>query len=274
MTGYLIKIDKNYFFTKNFVFGRFSILEKIPKFHFRKFICIQNYKKNEDQTGNELSCPCNSTNSNCFTIPMPPDEKLMTSRTCLDFTRSSATFPTLDCSVTPAKNFREQLNLISSYFDGTQIYGDSLEKSKTLRAFTGGLLKTSDGVLSNRPYLPKSSNEQCSQAKTTCFLAGETRTSENLGLTGVHTLFMREHNRIASALSLLNPTWSDETLYYETRRILIAVYQHIIYNEWIPATIGKAVADLRVQPINRYYFGYDSSVNFEIFLLDYFKYFI
>jgi peroxidase len=79
---------------------------------------------------------------------------------------------------------------------------------------------------------------------------------------------MREHNRIASALSLLNPTWSDETLYYETRRILIAVYQHIIYNEWIPATIGKAVADLRVQPINRYYTGYDSSVNFEIFLLD------
>ena len=91
---------------------------------------------------------------------------------------------------------------------------------------------------------------------------------ENLGLTGMHTLFMREHNRIASSLSILNPTWSDEIRYYETRRILIAVYQHIIYNEWIPATIGKAVgADLRVQPINRFYTGYDSSVNFEILIL-------
>ena len=186
----------------------------------------------------------------------------MSSSKCLNFTRSSPTFPTLDCSLA-SKNYREQLNLISSFFDGTQIYGDSLEKSKSLRSFIGGQLKTSDGVLSNRPYLPKSINEQCSTANTTtCFLAGETRTSENLGLTSIHTLFMREHNRIALALSNLNPTWTDETIFYETRRILVAIYQHIIYNEWIPATIGKAViSDLRVQPINRYYFGYDSSVN-------------
>ena len=186
----------------------------------------------------------------------------MANRQCLNFPRSSATFPTLDCSLV-TKNYREQLNLLSSYFDGTQIYGDSLEKSKSLRSFLKGQLKTSDGILNNRPYLPKSTSEQCSsRVNTTCFMAGESRTSENLGLTGVHTLFMRAHNRIASQLASLNPAWSDETLYQETRRILLAVYQHIIYTEWIPATIGNGVdLELKVQPLNRYYTGYNPTVS-------------
>jgi len=32
-------------------------------------------------------------------------------------------------------------------------------------------------------------------------MAGEYRTSENLGLVGMQTLFNREHNRIATALA-------------------------------------------------------------------------
>ena len=40
-------------------------------------------------------------------------------------------------------------------------------------------------------------------------------------------------------LSTINPTWSDDTLFYETRRIIQAVYQHISYSDWIPATVGR-----------------------------------
>ena len=110
------------------------------------------------------------------------------------------------------------------------------------------------------------SNDTCSTSSTAkykCFYAGEHRTSENLGLVGMQTLFNREHNRIAAQLSLINPLWNDETLYQETRRIVIAQLQHIAYNEFIPELVGN----LSLKPLKtrEYYTGYDSNISPQLY---------
>jgi len=183
-------------------------------------------------------------------------------------TRSSATFPDFSCT----SSYREQLNLLSAFIDGSAIYGIDSTRAIELRTFSGGLLKTSPGIsgtttlvpgetLTPRSYLPLS-NDTCSTSSADgykCFYAGEHRTSENLGLVGIQTLFNREHNRVAAQLALVNPKWNDETLYQEARRIVIAQLQHITYNEFVPELIG----DQSLKPLATasYFTGYNPSAS-------------
>lgn len=79
----------------------------------------------------------------------------------------------------------------------------------------------------------------------------------------MHTLMAREHNRLASGLSEVNPHWDDETLFQEARRINIATIQHITYNEFLPIVLGKEVMEkfgLLTQK-EGYWDGYDATVN-------------
>lgn len=71
-----------------------------------------------------------------------------------------------------------------------------------------------------------------------CFLAGDLRANEQLGLLSMHTMFLREHNRIARELAELNPHWDGDMIYHETRKILGAIMQHITYQHWLPKIIG------------------------------------
>jgi peroxidase len=63
-------------------------------------------------------------------------------------------------------------------------------------------------------------------------------------LTVMHTIWLREHNRIAENLVRVVPGQTDEFYYQHARRIVIAEMQHIIYNEYLPVMIGISIIDV------------------------------
>lgn len=71
-----------------------------------------------------------------------------------------------------------------------------------------------------------------------CFIAGDERVNEQIHLTVLHTLYVRDHNRIAIELGRLNPHWDDERIYQEVRHIVAASVQHITLNEFLPLLLG------------------------------------
>ena len=79
---------------------------------------------------------------------------------------------------------------------------------------------------------------RCASHPDDCFISGDHRVSENIGLAFEHLVWTREHNRVAAALAARHPDYDDERLYQEARRVVVAEYQHIVYNEWLPAILG------------------------------------
>lgn len=155
---------------------------------------------------------------------------------------------------TSIENPRQQINSLTAFIDGSQIYGVDIERANALREFIGGRLKVSDGN-----FLPfntngfDNANDAHQVEDTKLFLAGDVRANENPELISLHTLFVREHNRIADEAAKRHPDWVDEQLYQHARRIVIAELQIITYQEFLPAIMGEDLLPA--------YHGYDSSIN-------------
>ena len=82
-------------------------------------------------------------------------------------------------------------------------------------------------------------------------ILGDFRVNEHHALLSMHTIWMREHNRVAKELKKFNPRWNDEKLYQEARRIVVAEYQHIIYTEWLPHILGiETMNNFGITPIS------------------------
>lgn len=56
----------------------------------------------------------------------------------------------------------------------------------------------------------------------------------------MHTLWLREHNRVANKIyEIFGASKSDEFYYQEARRIVIGEFQRIVYEEYLPVLIGN-----------------------------------
>ena len=64
--------------------------------------------------------------------------------------------------------------------------------------------------------------------------AGDVRALEMPGLASLHTLWMREHNRLASQIRNLSSDLTDEEIFQIARKILIGEMQNIVYDEYLP----------------------------------------
>ena len=151
---------------------------------------------------------------------------------------------------TGESEYRQQINQISAFLDGSVIYGSDEERAAALRSFEGGQLATSDGDL-----LPFNTAglENAGGTSDALFLAGDVRANENVALTAMQTLWVREHNRIAKVLAAHNPALGDEEIYQQARAIVIGELQAITYNEFLPALLGDtAITE---------YAGYDPTVD-------------
>lgn len=152
---------------------------------------------------------------------------------CMSFVRL-AIAPDHSCQLGYAKT----LSKVSHYIDGSAIYGSDIKTMKELRSFRKGQLKMFiDFDRALLPLNPKS--EDCLVHGSACFMAGDVRVNQHITLVALHLLFAREHNRIAELLHHLNPHWSDDIIFEEARKIVVAEIQHITYNEWLPLVIGQ-----------------------------------
>lgn len=105
--------------------------------------------------------------------------------------------------------YRNQINLASSFLEGSAIYGVTRESVEKLRTYDAGLVNIS--------------------ACSTC------------QLNVLYSAILREHNRVAVALAALNRHWTDDILFFESKRIVSAEIQHITYNEFLPILLGQVI---------------------------------
>ncbi|KAK6624368.1 hypothetical protein RUM44_011227 [Polyplax serrata] len=158
---------------------------------------------------------------------------------------------------------REQINQNSAFIDAAHIYGEHQCQGNELRSGFGGRMNVTRHP-SGKDLLPQSPiHPECKSPSGYCFIAGDGRASEQPGLTTIHTVFMREHNRIAEGLARVNPHWDDNLLYEHARRIVTGVWQHLIYNEYLPRLLGWNAVNLyglKLRP-QGYYKGYSDSCN-------------
>lgn len=120
-------------------------------------------------------------------------------------------------------------NTVSHWWDGSEIYGSSLQTSDRLRDGTGPMLRLENG------YLPENNLGM----EVTGF-----NESWWLGLSALHTLFAREHNTVCDALRREYRDWSDERIYQTARLVISALIAKIHTVEWTPAILATPEIDV------------------------------
>jgi hypothetical protein len=119
------------------------------------------------------------------------------------------------------------LNVMSHWWDGSQLYGNSAAEQDFLREHAGGRLRLVDGM----PPVPDD------PAHNPTLVPGFW-----LGVGMLQTLFAQEHNSICDMLAAAHPDFDDEMLFQRARLITAALLAKIHTVEWTPAVTAHPTA--------------------------------
>jgi len=172
----------------------------------------------------------------------------------------------MDGTGTEEGNPRQYQKEISSFIDGSVVYGSDEARASWLRTNNGdGKMKmTSDKLLPWNtidgefgPTVDETAPFMADETRSLnkFFVAGDIRANENPLLIALHTLFVREHNRLCDELIVEHPNWTGEQIYQRARKLVGGYIQSITYNEWLPA-MGVHLPD---------YQGYNAEIDPSIF---------
>ena len=158
---------------------------------------------------------------------------------------------------------REHVNHITAFIDGSVVYGSDAAHAMALRTLEGGKMKSQDTAVGELMPFNVDGLINAPSPSPNFFIAGDVRSNENVGLTAMQTLWVREHNRIADELAAtefatedLTDPLVDEEMYQRARQIVIGLIQNITYNEFLPSTLGFNAIPT--------YSGYDPTINPQI----------
>ena len=241
-------------------------------------------------------CPqsCDIELDKCVPIPVSSDDPKL-AEGCIVFPRTVAACGDDDKVLKP----REQINDLTSFIDGSQVYGSSAKWLNALRENNTAFLRTgkpipgkimhfnlnteltcrvvcmdndrlqcmhslaerllivpysnitlsspSDGGGDSLPLASKCDIENrfvgCpGGVESGCFLAGDIRVNEVISITVMHTMWMREHNRIAKELENMT-SWSADEIFSVTRDIVAAEIEKITYKDFLPYILGRTTFD-------------------------------
>ncbi|KAJ8247813.1 hypothetical protein GJAV_G00250810 [Gymnothorax javanicus] len=149
-----------------------------------------------------------------------------------------------DTSQSP-NNPRTPVNHVTAWMDGSSIYGPSSSLCDALRSFSGGLLKTgSEANLPRRtrePYFMWNSVDPSTgqYGRDGLFEFGNARGNENVFTAAEGIMWFRYHNHLARQLQDEHRTWSDEDLFQNARKMVVATFQNIAFYEWLPLYLGN-----------------------------------
>ncbi len=133
-----------------------------------------------------------------------------------------------DPTASPGDPTVGHINEVTSWWDGSQIYGSDEPTLRRVRSGVDGKLKL-DPKTGNLP-LAKDGQEE------TGF-----RRNWWLGLSILHTLFSKEHNHICDMLKVTYPSWGDQQLFDTARLINAAAMAKIHTVEWTPAILPNRI---------------------------------
>ena len=210
-----------------------------------------------------VTCDCHTDTDQdeCYAVSLPRNDVHMRSHglECIPFVRASARWSDkAECRLKP----RTQWNDNSHFLDMDFVYANAANNPAS-RRFKRGLLATSRLANGELTFPRRKSSSSCPlNYDEPAYVTPDDDAEQNSYLFSAETLWLRNHNWLADGLARECSHWDDERLFQEARRINIAMYQHIVYDEYLPTLVGHKMAKkYDLLPLKRgYYTKYDRTL--------------